>query len=170
MRNFTSLVFAFLFVALSVHQVQAQQSAADLAKIEAAKISNWRKANPDVKMISLQYFLQLSAQEQTQLAQANNRFLFEGDKVSWADIEAFQTTGEGQISMTQFSNELQQINNWCKNHPDVKIISMNTFQQMSSQERAQLNNIPHIIFNNMLRWSDVQAYQGAIGSNNGSTH
>jgi hypothetical protein len=170
MRNFTSLVFALLLVFICSNQMHAQQSAADLAKIETGKISNWRKANPDVKMISLQYFLQLTEEEQLQLAQSNNRFLYEGDKVSWADIQAYESTGEGQISLATFNNELQETKNWRKNNPQVKIISMQTFQQMTSQERAQLNNIPHIIFNKMLRWSDIQAYQGAIETNNSSTH
>lgn len=163
MKNFTSLVFALLLLACYSNQVLAQQSAADQAKIEESEVKKWIRQHPEVKLIKLSDFLHAKQGERNELLALSKRFVYEGNQPSWADIEAFEASGqqEARLNLTNLNNEMLQVQLWIDNNPHVKIISVEDFMHYHAADKAEFNNLDHkILHDGHLRWVDILAYQG----------
>lgn len=161
-------IFTLLIFCLSWSmQLNAQNTPADMAKIQSSRIQEWIKANPQVEFFSANDFLSRDLSEQNKIAALPTRFLFEGASVSWSDIQTYELNSrrEGPVSLPNLMAEQQQIQQWLQNNADVKIISMNEFQALSSQERAYINNLgKKIIYDSRLKMEDIHAYEGATNS------
>ena len=66
------------------------------------------------------------------------------------------------ISAQEYDQKMknEQVDVWRQNNGDVKLISMDKYQNMSAADRAYINSIPtKIIYVGKLTWEDIQAYE-----------
>jgi hypothetical protein len=73
-----------------VAQNQNAIDAATAAKMERAEVANWRKANPNVKVISSNRLATLPAAEQAMYRNSSNALILQNGKLSSRDIQDYE--------------------------------------------------------------------------------
>lgn len=162
LRNKRIIFIFFTVILTSRIQVRAQitnnQNLSDQVEVK-----KWLAENPNVSIIPIDYFLSSSEKTQNQFEELENKMICVGNQPTLQEIQNYQLTGEGVISISGLLTEIETVKKWKLENQDVLLISRVDYQQLNSEDAASINKIPFkIIYTKHLRLSDIEAYQSFL--------
>jgi len=60
-------------------------------------------------------------------------------------------------------DEKSQVHDWLQQHPEMKVLSVIEYNQLSEIDKTALVSMEdHIVYSEALKWSDIQAFETAV--------
>ncbi len=138
------------------------QNPADQAKYEEAYVNRWVYDHPEVKLVSLDHFYHVSSGERQELIALDFLLVYSGDKVTYDEIQAFESTGmTSEVgNLSELDEEISKVKEWLELHPEVKLVTYDFLQTLTPGQREEYLTAPGVIvYTGRLSLHDIKNYE-----------
>lgn len=152
---------ALLFLCYS-GVAQTQQDQSSIEKVELLQVREWINENPEVKLVSLEHFNQVSVAERDELTNYSPCLLHQGSIPTWSEVQAFIASGytDGELNKLAVHSDLLFIENWMQANPEVKILRLDQLMELNAEQRAEMLAMDNLIVcDGRLTVADINAYE-----------